>query len=207
MALSMVAIAEPPELPLTGERTLAGQAPQRTTHFRATVRLGRTPPAARPAERLHGEGPGVAAADLYAVYFHGPAYQVLERAWVRDGIAVGLLPAALPAAHHPPERPLAFAPRLVELCFQTAGLHEMRGTRRMGLPARLGRVEVLGDGGASAGRLTAVVHHRGAGPFDAVVVDETGNALVRLEGYRTAALPEELPEAALRRLSETPPAA
>jgi hypothetical protein len=59
------------------------------------------------------------------VYFHGPAYQVLKRAlWDENG-AVGEMAGGLPDNHHPSDQPLAMAPRLVEHCFQTAGLWEM----------------------------------------------------------------------------------
>ena len=59
------------------------------------------------------------------MYFHGPAYQVLKRAWWDENGAVGEMAAGLPDNHHPSDQPLAMAPRLVELCFQTAGLWEM----------------------------------------------------------------------------------
>jgi hypothetical protein len=187
---------------LTGERTLPGQPPQLTTHFRARVRLGRVAPTAAQAPIVLGEGPGVASADLYSVYFHGPAFRVLERAWVTDGIAVGLLPAVLPASHRPEARPLAFSPRLIELCFQTAGLRELRASRRLALPERIERVEVFAAPGTATGRLTAVIQDRGGGSFDARVVDEAGATFVQLAGYRTSQFPQELPEALLQRLAE-----
>src|SRR5208283_5057983 len=73
---------------LTGSRSLPNQTePQVTTHFTAQVRLTKQAPetVAMAASAL-GEPAGsiVEAADIYRVFFHGPAYQVLERAWLGE---------------------------------------------------------------------------------------------------------------------------
>jgi hypothetical protein len=91
---------------------------------------------------------------------------------------------------------------LIELCFQTAGLREMRANRRMALPDRIERVEVYADPGTASGRLTAVIQDRGGGSFDARVVDDAGATFVQVSGYRTSQFPQELPEALLQRLAE-----
>jgi hypothetical protein len=181
---------------LVGRRTLRGRdEPQETEHFRARVRLGDA--AAEPArEPASGEatGPSLAAEDLYRVYFHGPAYQVVERIRRDDGTFVGALAAKLPPAHAEPERPLAIAPRLIELCFQTAGAAEIAATGRMGLPSRIARVRV--HGAEESGPVEARVTAEGPeGPFAARVVDAGGVVRVALEGYVTASLPQELPGA------------
>jgi hypothetical protein len=91
--------------------------------------------------------------------------------------------------------------KLLELCFQTAGLREMRATGQPGLPKKVAAVEALGDGSAAHGRVEAVVVDDGAGGFDAQVVDEGGRALLRLHGYRTATLPAPLDRTFLERLT------
>ena len=68
-----------------------------TTHFTARVRLtqqvSEAPIVGTPAA---ANGSSIEAADIYRVYFHGPAYQVVERAW-RDGDRmVGQMAAGLP---------------------------------------------------------------------------------------------------------------
>ncbi|HEY5677006.1 MAG TPA: SDR family NAD(P)-dependent oxidoreductase, partial [Myxococcales bacterium] len=189
------------ECALSGERQLAGQqAPQRTTHFTARVRLAKEPAAQVTAKRPEPNGHALPASDIYRVYFHGPAYRVLERAWNDDGSTVGLLPAALPEDHER-TRPLTLEPRLLELCFQTAGLREMRAKGQMGLPQHVESVEALADAAQARGRLEAVVTDDGAGGFDADVVDEAGHALLRLHGYRTAALPSALDPSFLEALA------
>ena len=45
-----------------------------------------------------------------------------------------MLAADLPANHSPAEQPLVMAPRLLELCFQTAGVWELGTQGRMALP-------------------------------------------------------------------------
>ena len=189
------------ECALTGERQLANQAAaQKTTHFTARVRLARKAHEPVSAKTPQVHDPALPARDIYGVYFHGPAYQVLERAWNDNGSTVGLLPAQLPE-DHAADKPLVLEPRLIELCFQTAGLREMRAKGQMGLPQHIEAVEALGDASEARGRLEAVVVDDGAGGFDAQVVDEAGHALLRLHGYLTAALPAPLDAAFLERLA------
>ena len=85
---------------LTGERMLAGQeTPQRTTHFTGTVRLAAEPVTTADVEPVELAGEEVVAEDVYRVYFHGPAYQVLARAARHDDGAAGAMSSGLPANH------------------------------------------------------------------------------------------------------------
>jgi hypothetical protein len=114
---------------------------------------------------------------------------VLDRAWRDNGHVVGRLAGALPADHEPPGSPIEFVPRLIELCFQTAGVWELGTAGRMALPTRVERV-VRYAGADAPGALWAVVSPRDGGDgVDAEVVDEAGRVRVRLEGYRTIDLP------------------
>ena len=180
------------ECRLTGSRQLPNQAePQVTTHFTARVRLARQPREAAIA-RAPGvpEGPVVAAADIYRVYFHGPAYQVVERAWLDRERVAGQMAHPLPDNHHPPERPLLMAPRLLELCLQTAGLWEISTQGRMALPRQIRRVAPGRSPALVEGPLYAVVTpNPDRETFDAEVVDAAGNVYARIAGYGTVALP------------------
>jgi hypothetical protein len=134
------------------------------------------------------------------VYFHGPAYQVLERAWW-DGIRmVGLMSHGLPENHLPADQATWMAPRLVELCFQTAGLWEMAAQGRMGLPAHVDELRVWPVPQAFAGQLFAVVVPIPDDGFDAQVVDTSGTRYVQLRGYQTVAVPKTLDADALNAL-------
>jgi hypothetical protein len=118
---------------------------------------------------------------------------VVERAWWDDGRIVGQMAAGLPDHHHPCELPLAMAPRLIELCFQTAGLWEMAIHRRMGLPHHIDRVCLYRAPELADGPLYAVVKpgtDTDPESFDADVVDTAGNLYLHLRGYRTVTLRE-----------------
>ncbi len=175
---------------LDGRRTLPGQPQRVTTHFTGRVvlspaasDLGTVAPPPDPA------GPVVKPADIYRVYFHGPAYQVLAGVWRAGDSTVGELAGDLPVNHT--GGALVAAPRLVELCFQTAGVAAMAANGALGLPRRVRRVEVAADASEGAAR-RAIVTAGDAGAIDAVdavVVDSDGRVLVRLTGYETVALP------------------
>jgi hypothetical protein len=109
---------------------------------------------------------------------------------------VGHLAADLPADHEPTTVPAELAPRLIELCFQTAGVWELGTAGRMALPTHADRV-VRFAGADDPGELWAVVTPRDGGGVDAEVVDATGRIRVRLEGYRTIELPGGVDDAVL----------
>jgi hypothetical protein len=135
-------------------------------------------------------GATVEAADIYRLYFHGPAYQVVERAWWDGKRIVALMAKDLPANHHPAELPTRMSPRLIELCFQSAGVWEMGAQGRFGLPQHIDRVSLLRLPELAKDRLYALVTpDPERASFDAEVVDAAGNCYVQLNGYRTVALP------------------
>ena len=188
---------------LTGCRLLPNQKePQVTTHFTARVRLTKHAHEVMTAPALSTPpGSMVEAADIYRLYFHGPAYQVLERAWWDGKRIVGLMNKSLPNNHDPSERPTLMAPRLIELCFQSAGLWEMGVQGRMGLPQHIDRVCLLRAPELADGRLYGLVtSHPDRGSFDVEVVDTTGNRYVHVSGYRTVALPSGVAAEPLKKL-------
>ena len=130
------------ECRLVGRRELPGQGEQETVHFTGRVRLAREalPRADSDAPPDAGDREAVEHDAVYRIYFHGPAYQVLERAYRHDGEVVGRLADDLPPDHDPMEDPTETAPRLIELCFQTAGVLELGTQGRMALPTHVDRV-------------------------------------------------------------------
>ena len=180
---------------LSAERMLpGGDTPQRTVHFTGTVRLGNGDP-----ETVDGwvageaDGPELRAEQVYSFYFHGPAYQVVQQGWRSDGASVAVMAGDdLPDNHVPADAPLLTAPRLAELCFQTAGLWQAGREDLLGLPMEVGRVSVLGD--PSAGGLRAVMRQIGDGEYEGVVLDGDGGAVMYMGGYRTVALPAPIPD-------------
>jgi hypothetical protein len=168
-------------------------------HFSAVVRLTETPPetpivSGLPSPAATGEGPGVRAIDrdtIYKAYFHGPAYQVLERVLLKGEQAIGVMYNNLPPNSNPAEVELLVAPRLIELCFQTAGIWEMAHHGVLALPLAIGAVTAYHQHEHAEGaRLYALVTAVDGGTsFDAQVVDESGNVYVDLKGYRTVQIP------------------
>jgi len=190
---------------LTGRRMLPNQAePQLTTHFTGRVRLAKRPvdllPAASPG-LPSGTALSIGSAEIYRTYFHGPAYQVLEKAWWDGDRMIGLLAIDLPCNHLPSKMPLHMSPRWIELCFQTAGLWEMGTRQRMGLPRHIDSVLVRSTSEPMNVRLYAVVTPNPANnSFDADVVDASGNPYVHLRGYRTVAAPISMDAEQVKRL-------
>src|SRR6185369_15097351 len=130
------------ECRLIGRRTLPNSPePQETTHFTARVRLRKQAPQEATAQppRLTVEAI-VSAAQIYRIYFHGPAYRVMERAWWDGERIIGEMSQSLPENHQPADKPTLIWPRLIELCFQTAGLWQMASEGTMGLPWKVGQV-------------------------------------------------------------------
>ena len=130
---------------LIGRRSLPNQAePQVTTHFTARVRLAKQMP--RSGDR--------ASAGLDGGTHHRSRRHLshlLPRARIpgcgagvvgrtpdcrADGKRLASKPSAVRAAD-------VMAPRLIELCFQTAGVWEMGAQGRMGLPQHIDRVSSL----------------------------------------------------------------
>jgi NAD(P)-dependent dehydrogenase (short-subunit alcohol dehydrogenase family) len=190
---------------LSGRRKLAGQAEaQETTHFTARVRLAKQPPevATGTAPRLSAEAI-VKAAQIYRIYFHGPAYQVVEKAWWDGEHMVGELMSNLPEECKPSDPPTLIRPRLIELCFQTAGLWEMAAHDRMGLPKHVHGVSWLRPPDLEGTAFYALVTpHPDLGTFDAEVVDGEGNCYLRLDGYSTAGVPSNVDSAPLKALHD-----
>ncbi len=174
-----------------------GLPPQEKVHFTAKVRLAQQTPEV--TTRCHDSLPQatempVESDAIYAIYFHGPAYQVLERVQVDGNRAVGLMTGELPPNTHPNGTVSLIAPRLVELCFQTAGVWDIKTNGTMALPLGLGRVTAHRQPEEADGhRLYALVDVVDGGEsYNARVVDDTGRLYVELEGYRTVDLPGEV---------------
>ena len=192
---------------LNGSRSLPNQTePQVTTHFTARVRLTKERPETVAAPALGvPAGSTVEAADIYRVFFHGPAYQVLERAWLNEQPdehrTVGQFSKGLPNHHHPSESPLVMAPRLIELCFQAAALREVAVQGRIGLPLHVEQVCLWRAPELAEGPLYAVITPDSSeGSFDAEVVDTAGNRYVQLRGYKMVAHPDAVDVEPLRAL-------
>ena len=163
---------------LTGRRVLANQAEARVeTHFTGRVRLAKERPA-----MVGGPAPGeprgsvIDAEDIYRVYFHGPAYRVLKRAWWDENGAVGEMAAGLPANHYPSDQPLADR-AAVDRTLLPDGRHLGDGCTPSYGPAaayRSGFVLSRAGGPRPVRCLPSSLPDAAAGSFDAAVIDRAG---------------------------------
>ncbi len=175
---------------LACSRMLKGDdLPHWTTHFTGSVRLTtEAPPTETDVSPTKAAALRAGHADIYRLFPHGPAYQVLDEAWCCDGAVVGRLAGHLPPDHLPAEDPTMTEPRLAELCFQTVGLWDIGQAGRLALPGHADLIRTLHKPHGE-GPLFALVHPMSDGSFDCRVVDSAGDVLVRIDGYRSTPLP------------------
>jgi len=162
-------------------------------HFKAQVVLQRNP-LDKPViafEPPSADTLPIGKEAIYKVFFHGPAYQVIESAKVAGETTVALMADKLPANTAPEQADSLMAPRLIELCFQTAALWSVETKQAMALPAGLQAVTAYRQPEEANGqRLYALVKTTNDGAtYDAQVVDAAGNVYVALQGYRTVVMP------------------
>jgi len=177
------------------------EEPEVTTHFTGRVRLvGAAPAEATGQAPGDPSGPSVSQEPVYAVLFHGPAYQVVDDVW-RDGPAIlGRYADGLPPGHQPDSQPTVTDPRLVELCFQTAAVAALAEHGLLALPAHVDRVVLVDHPAEPVGRLVARTVQGAEGGVDAEVLDGDGRVFGRLEGYRTIEMPQAVDDSLLEPL-------
>jgi NAD(P)-dependent dehydrogenase (short-subunit alcohol dehydrogenase family) len=168
-----------------------GVPAQERLHFRGRAVLERAPLAAKKVPFAPPDEWTVDREAIYRVYFHGPAYQVLGGVKIDPGHAVGAFHRDVPPNASDVEAIERVAPRLVELCFQTAGVFDITQRHVFGLPAGLEALRVYRPVEERSRPLFAEAWHRKDDDgLDARVVDADGNVYVELQNYRTVPLPE-----------------
>jgi hypothetical protein len=179
---------------LSASRTLAGeQVPRVTSHFTGRVRLTEaTAKQERAAAPDTGATPAVTHDEIYHVFFHGPAYQVVDEAWHRGSDAIARIARQMPADHTPETDHMTTEPRLAEACFQTAGLWEIGHAGHLALPAHVDLVSMPHQSAPEA-ELFAIARPADDGSFDCQVLDHEGDVVLRVSGYRTIGLEAPLP--------------
>ena len=167
------------------------------THCQGRVVLGVDAlphlPRGTPAHAAHA-GREVKADDIYALFFHGPAYRVIAAAsW--DGHRLKCrLAERLPPIFLPPLLSGAAAPRLIEFALQSAGLFEIARNRRMMIPHSIERIERYGNADVDDRQpLWALARpSEGSGhaspALDISVVDTHGHMHLLVSGYRALPL-------------------
>jgi malonyl CoA-acyl carrier protein transacylase len=187
---------------LYGLRALIGQEEaQKTVHFRAQVVFSRDEIEAiddldkkwlkKPKGSFELEDD-----NIYKVYFHGPAYQVVDEAWRNGEYFIAEMEDELPSNHKPEKLKTMTDPRLIEHCFQAAGIHLLGTQGIMGLPAGVREVRWFNAWDGKK-KLFSVVEHV-EDSYHAQVVDKGGKVYLEVRGYVTAAFPMSVDEALLK---------
>jgi hypothetical protein len=147
-------------------------------------------PAAR-APRRSPLSPGRRAVDrseIYRLFFHGPAFQVVAEAEWCDGILIARLNTPLPPWHLD-GRPTLTAPRLLEFALQSAGLLALAERPVMAIPRYIARVDRYPPIDEKPPRALFAAAAREEDGIGIEVYDIEGRIHLRVAGYLTAALP------------------
>jgi hypothetical protein len=185
--------------------TRPAKTKERMMHFSGRVYL-------QPQETLEVEataeppqwsgGYTLQAKDIYRLYFHGPAFQVLEGVQRSGDHLLGKLQAKR-AAFSTLEQASMNVPILVELCLQTAGIWEIGKTGIMALPQSIQSLTLYSqkiNGVPIFAEVVPVTGEDGRMAFDARVVDANGHLYLELNNYRTSPLPYSVDQDLLRPL-------
>ena len=180
---------------LSSVQTIVGRDPEEKLHFSGTVVLAPAPLEGRQVQAFDRTAAEIGRDEIYRVYFHGPAYQVLDRVEAAGANQViGCMNGSLPLDTTDAKHASLVSPRLIELCFQSACVWEIGKTGQLALPAVVDRV-IVRDPAAGGGPLVAeVTALEGGQSFNARVRDGEGRVHVEIEGYRTSRMPNTLPE-------------
>ena len=122
-----------------------GREEEKLLHFSGKVHLS---PIGEKAEECMAVPPvwnghyTVKAKDIYNLYFHGPAFQVLEAVQRSGETVLGKLNKRTPAITAEGQE-LVSTPVLVELCMQTAGIWEAGSTGSLALPRSIGELRLF----------------------------------------------------------------
>jgi len=130
--------------------------------------------------------------DVYALFFHGPAFQVVASAAVRSGLMQCRFASGLPPSHRHRPSDSEIAPRLLEFALQSAGLLELTDSGRMMIPHSIGRVDRFSSVDVDySGELVSVARFGSPerSSIDVDILDERGRLMMRVGQYRTEPLP------------------
>ena len=179
---------------LESDLARAHQRKDHLLHFSGQVYLV---PANLPQVKTEGKAPQwngaytLQAKDIYKLYFHGPAFQVLEGVKRNGDVFLGKLNRQIPPLSKQ-EKSMISVPILVELCLQTAGVWDIGKAGTLSLPKSIGALRLYENkvnGLPIYAEVQPVTASDGEQYFDARVVDSKGQVYLEIEKYRTSPLP------------------
>ena len=142
----------------------------------------------------------VGAKDIYQLYFHGPAFQVLQGVQQDGEFTLGRCQFG-PLEEVDRLLNAVSQPLLVESCFQTAGVWEIGHDGRFSLPQSIGKLSLYPISMNGHAVYTCVRPRNtdnGRVTFDAWVVDEQGQIYMEMQNYQTSPLMAELEDKSVK---------
>lgn len=164
-------------------------------YFTAELRFGVFE--APPAPLLQIPDAAVSCDEIYKLYFHGHAFQVIEKAWLEGTVMHARMNRSIPDIFFNGS-PVAAA-NMIEQCMQTAGLWHVAFSGKMLIPEVIGRIVVHENIDKSCTDLVASAE-KGTEGMTILLSDPSGKVYIEIKGYRAAALPVPADEAAVQRL-------
>jgi len=179
---------------LESDLELRSRAKEHLLHFSGKVILsppGKATPQAIGTPPDWDETRMLKKEEIYRLYFHGPAFQVIDEVCRSGDGLVGRLCMERPPLSADFPSPVN-GPSLVELCMQTAGVWQIGKTGALGLPNAIQSLAFYpqeAKKGPFFAQVRPVTREDGQISFDAWVVDAQGRLYLEMKGYRTAPLP------------------
>ena len=130
--------------------------------------------------------------DIYKLYFHSPAFQVLEGVTKSGNVLIGKMRSNLPSPMASPDASFLTNPLIGEFCLQTAGVYIAGAQGMLGLPSSIEHLIVYrrATNGATIFSEVTPVEEPGGSVFCNIrAIDAEGKLYLEIKGFRSVFLP------------------
>ena len=124
--------------------------------------------------------------EIYQVFFHGPAFQVVSACFVTEGRLLSQMSRKLPPLSAGSGQTL-LPVRMIEFALQSSGLYDLYGTGENNVPEGIQKITIFNTDKEQ--ELFAAVEKKETGS-DIAVFDRQGRLHLLVEGYTTKRMPE-----------------
>lgn len=128
----------------------------------------------------------IRAEQIYQKFFHGPSFQVVEKACLQGDKMIAYLNPSLPPLYNDDTAKAVIPVQILELCMQTSGLLDMALDSHMSVPKGIRRLEILRYQAAT--NIYAAAKRTPCGT-DITAYDSQKRMLLRVTGYQTKPMP------------------
>lgn len=128
----------------------------------------------------------VEAAVIYGSFFHGPAFQVVKRAWISQQSIIAEMQPKLPTLLDTISCNTAIPARVLECCLQTSGLWHAAFRKSMSVPLSIDQIEIYQPFITAEIWAKATESKNGT---NITAYTEAGEPVLSVIGYRTKPMP------------------